>query len=118
MPILAAGIVIGIALCMLYRNRAGSPGVRLFDSGETYIVVDGSAVRLRRGFVPERTLTALADTLRQAGVSSGHITLTQDNRVAISWHIPPALHQTIRNILLLERSAGAAGAGCGATRSH
>jgi hypothetical protein len=82
MPILVAGIVIGIALCLLYRTQTGSPGVRLFDNGETYIVIDGSSVRVRRGFVPERTMAALADVLRRAGVSNGHITLSRDNRTA------------------------------------
>jgi hypothetical protein len=118
MPILVAGIVIGIALCLLYRTQTGSPGVRLFDNGETYIVIDGSSVRVRRGFVPERTMAALADVLRRAGVSNGHITLSRDNRVAVSWHVPPALHQTIRNVLLLERGAATFAAGGGATHSH
>jgi hypothetical protein len=52
--------------------------------------------------VPARALAALADLLRDAGVSQGHITLTQDRRVAVSWHVPPALHQQIRNLLLNE----------------
>jgi len=26
----------------------------------------------------------------------------QDRRVAVSWHVPPALHQQIRNLLLSE----------------
>lgn len=109
MPLLVLGILIGVILAVLYHShQSSSPSnLRIFDGGETYIVIDAATVRVRRGFVPERTLAALTDTLRDAGVTSGHITITRDNRVAISWHIPPALHQVIRNILLLDRNVAA-----------
>jgi hypothetical protein len=113
MPILLLGILIGVLACALYKANTSS-GLRLFDDGETYIVIEAGVVRVRRGWVPERAMAALADTLRDAGVSNGHITLSRNNQVAISWHIPPALHQTIRNILLLDRGAGASAAGFGA----
>jgi hypothetical protein len=111
MPLLILGILIGVIACVLYKANASSSRLPLFDPGETYIVIDGGSVRVRRGFIAERTMAALADTLRDAGVTSGNITMTKDNRVAISWHIPPALHQTIRNILLLERQAAASAGG-------
>jgi hypothetical protein len=38
----------------------------------------------------------------RAVVARSHITLSQDRRVAVSWHVPPALHQQIRNVLLSE----------------
>ena len=100
MPLLLLGLVIGAALVILYRSRAS--GVRLFDGGETYILIDQGTLRLRKGWVPPRVLSALADLLRDAGVSQGHITLSQDRRVSVSWHVPPALHQQIRNLLLSE----------------
>jgi hypothetical protein len=50
--------------------------------------------------MPAPVLSALADLLRDAGVSQGHITLSHDRRVSVSWHVPPALHQQIRNLLL------------------
>jgi hypothetical protein len=114
MPLLILGILIGVAAYAAYTANASSSRFQLFDPGETYIVIERGVVRVRRGFIPERTMAALADTLRDAGVTSGNITMSKDNRVAISWHIPPALHQTIRNILLLERQATASAGGCSA----
>jgi hypothetical protein len=114
MPLLLAGIVIGIVLAILYSSSTSSSGLRIFDHGETYIVIDAGTVRVRRGFVPDHTMSALADTLRDAGVASGHITMTKDNHISISWHIPPALHQTIRNILLLDRNPATSSGNCGA----
>ena len=98
MPLLLLGLVIGAALVILYKSNA--TGVRLFDGGETYILIDDGMLRLRRGWVPARVLSALTDLLRDAGVSQGHITVSPDRRVAVSWHVPPALHQQIRNVLL------------------
>lgn len=98
MPLVVIGLVIGIILVALYKKQA--TGVRVFDGGETYILIDDGMLRLRKGWVPARVLAALADLLRDAGVSQGHITLSPDRRVAVSWHVPPALHQQIRNVLL------------------
>ena len=100
MPLLLLGLVIGAALAFFYLSR--SRGAPLFTGGETYILIDDGTLRLRKGWVPARVLSALTDLLRDAGVSQGHITLTQDRRVAVSWHVPPALHQQIRNLLLSE----------------
>ena len=102
MPLLIAGIVIGLVLFALYRSYA-SPGVRVFEGGDTYIVIDDGTLCVRRGWVAPQVLEALAETLRDAGISSGNIAISKDNRVVISWHIPPTLHQNIRNILLLHR---------------
>jgi hypothetical protein len=118
MPLLAVGILIGVLLCALYKAHASPSGLRIFDDGETYIVIEDRSVRVRRGWVAERAMAALADTLRDAGVSSGHITMSRDNRIAISWHVPPALHQTIRNILLFDRGVATPAGGCGAANTH
>jgi len=101
MPLLLLGLVIGVVLVLLHRSNSAG-GVRLFGGGETYILIDDGTLRLRKGWVPPRVLSALTDLLREAGVSEGHITLSHDRRVAISWHVPPALHQPIRNLLLSE----------------
>jgi hypothetical protein len=101
MPLLLLGVVIGVILVMLYRSKSAG-GARVFSGGETYILINDGMLRLRKGWVPARVLSALADLLRDAGVSQGHITLSQDRRVAVSWHVPPALHQQIRNLLLNE----------------
>ncbi len=94
-------MLLGAALVVVYKSQT-RPGVRLFNAGETYILIDDSMLRLRKGWVPARVLSALSDLLREAGVSQGHITLSEDRRVAVSWHVPPALHQQIRNLLLSE----------------
>jgi len=99
MPLLLLGVVLGVVLVMLYKSSSGG-GIPLFNGGETYILIDDGTLRLRKGWVPAQVLSALADLLRNAGVSQGHITLSQDRRVAVSWHVPPALHQQIRNVLL------------------
>ena len=101
MPLVVLGLVIGIILVVLYKKHAS--GVRVFEGGETYILIDDGTLRLRKGWVPARVLAALTDLLRDAGVSQGHITLSPDRRVAVSWHVPPALHQQIRNVLLSDR---------------
>jgi hypothetical protein len=85
MPLLVVGVLIGVLLCVLYKAHTSSSSLRIFDDGETYIVIEGGSVRVRRGWVPERAMAALADTLRNAGVGNGHITMSRDNRVAISW---------------------------------
>jgi hypothetical protein len=101
MPLLLLGLVIGAALAFFYMSRSGG-SVSLFAGGETYILIDGGTLHLRKGWVSPRVLSALTDVLRDAGVSQGHITLSQDRRVSVSWHVPPALHQQIRNVLLSE----------------
>jgi hypothetical protein len=101
MPLLLLGIVIGAVLFGLYKSTAA--GARIFDNGETYIFIDGGLLRVRKGWVAPPTIAALADILRDAGVEQGYITLSKDRRVAISWHVPPALHQNIRNVLLCGR---------------
>jgi Protein of unknown function (DUF3634) len=98
MPLLLLGLVIGAVLVILYKSRSG--GAPIFSGGETYILIDDGTLRLRKGWLPASVLSALADLLRDAGVSQGHITLSQDRRVSVSWHVPPALHQQIRNLLL------------------
>ncbi len=101
MPLLLLGVVIGAVLVLLYKSNAAG-GARIFSPGETYILIDEGALRLRKGWVPRRALSALTDLLRDAGVSEGRIVLSPDRRVAVSWHVPPALHQQIRNVLLSE----------------
>ena len=100
MPLLLLGVLIGVILVLLYRAYSSSSGVRIY-SGETYIAIDNGRLRLRRGWIAPETINALADILRNAGITDGYITVTNDKRVVMSWHIPPALHQTIRNVLLL-----------------
>jgi len=102
MPLLLLGLLIGIVLVVLYKRNSPA-GVRIFDGGETYILIDDGILRLRKGWLPAQAMTALADVLRDAGVSQGYITLSHDRRVAVSWHVPPALHQKIRNVLLCDR---------------
>ena len=102
MPLLLLGLLIGIVLVGLYK-RSSPAAVRIFEGGETCILIDDGMLRLRKGWVPARAMTALADVLRDAGVSQGYITLSPDRRVAVSWHVPPALHQKIRNVLLCEK---------------
>ena len=118
MPLLVLGVLIGVVLCALYMTRTSPSRLRIFDDGETYIVIEAGSVRVRRGWVPERAMATLADTLRDAGVTTGNITMSRDNQVAISWHVPPALHQTIRNILLLDRGVSTPQGGCGAAHSN
>ena len=99
MPLLLAVLLLGAILLVLCKLHG--PGyARIFAPGETYILVENGILRLRQGWIPARDLAMLADLLRDAGVSSGSITLAPDRRVAVSWHVPPALHQRIRNILL------------------
>jgi len=101
MPLLLLGVVIGVVLVILLKSHSAG-GARIFGGGETYILIDDGTLRLRKGWLPPRVLSALTDLLREAGVSQGHITLSQDRRVSVSWHVPPALHQQIRNVLLSE----------------
>jgi len=100
MPLLLLGLVLGAALVILYKSSGPGSGLRLFDDGETYILIDDGTLRLRKGWLPPRVLTTLTELLRDAGVSEGYITLSKDRRVTVSWHVPPALHQNIRNVLL------------------
>src|SRR5260370_32970197 len=96
MPLLVVGVLIGVLLCVLYKTHTSSSSLRIFDDGETYIVIEGGSVRVRRGWVPERSMAALADTLRNAGVGNGHITMSRDNRGAISWHVPRSSSKILR----------------------
>lgn len=101
MPLLLLGILVGAVLVALFKARSPS-GVRIFD-GNLHIAMDDGILRVREGWVPPRVMVALADILGDAGVARGHITMSKDRRVAISWHVPPALHQNIRNVLLCDR---------------
>ena len=100
MPLLLLALVIAAVLLTFYKNPTLS--AQLFADGETYILIDDGVLRVRKGWLSARVIATLADLLRNAGVSEGYITLSKDRRVAISWHVPPALHQTIRNVLLSE----------------
>ena len=100
MPLLLLGLLIGAALVIFFRKGGPAAAVPVFGDGETYILIEDGTLRLRKGWVPARVLTTLADLLRDAGVSQGYITLSKDRRVTVSWHVPPALHQNIRNVLL------------------
>jgi Protein of unknown function (DUF3634) len=103
MPLVLLGIAIAAILIGVYRRYAPPPaGARIFAAGEAYILIDDGMLRVRQGFIPARAVAALADVLREAGISRGRITLSKDRRVAVSWHVPPALHQKIRNVLLCD----------------
>jgi hypothetical protein len=99
MPLLLLALVIAALLLTFYKNPTSA---QLFADGETYILIDDGVLRVRKGWLPARVIATLADLLRNAGISEGYITLSKDRRVAISWHVPPALHQAIRNVLLCE----------------
>jgi hypothetical protein len=47
MPLLLLGLVIGAAMAFFYLSR--SRGAPLFTGGETYILIDDGALRLRKG---------------------------------------------------------------------
>ena len=98
MPLLL--LAAAIAAILIYHVARGGPGLRIFARDETYIAIDDGALYLRKGFVPRHAMTVLADLLRDAGISQGYIAVSPDRRVAVSWHVPPALHQKIRNVLL------------------
>ncbi len=102
MPLVVLVVLAAVILLALYK-RGGQGGVPIFAPDETYILIEDGMLRLRKGWVSQRGMTALADLLRDAGVSQGYITLSPDRRVAISWHVPPALHQQIRNLLINDR---------------
>jgi hypothetical protein len=103
MPLLVLGVLLGVALVILYTRSGPAANIPVFGEGETYILIDDGMLRLRKGWVPAAVLATLADVLRDAGVSQGYITLSKDRRVTVSWHVPPALHQNIRNVLLASR---------------
>jgi len=96
MPLLAVGIAIALILLLVYASRASRNG--------TYIEIHSGAARVRYGQVDTRALSTAADILRDAGVRTGYITISNDHRVAFSWHVPPALHQQLRNVLLRDRA--------------
>lgn len=100
MPLLLLGVLIGVGLVLLYMRSGPTANVPVFGDGETYILIDDGTLRLRKGWVPAPVLSTLTDILRDAGVQQGYITLSKDRRVTVSWHVPPALHQNIRNVLL------------------
>ncbi len=95
MPILIAGAVIALILLFMYVRAA---------KGETYIEILAGIPRVRRGSLNAAALAAMADILRESRVPAGYVTISQDNRVAFSWHVPPALHQQLRNVLLRDRA--------------
>jgi len=95
MPLLVAGVVIALIVALFYLNRT---------SAETYIQIDPVGARVRRGRVDPQALAATVDILRAARVTTGYISISSDNRVAFSWHVPPALHQRLRNVLLRDRA--------------
>jgi uncharacterized protein DUF3634 len=99
MPLIVLVVLVAVILVVLHK-RSGAGNVSVFAPGETYILIEDGIVRLRKGWVPARVMISLADLLRDAGVSQGHIILSPERRVAVSWHVPPALHQKIRNVLI------------------
>ena len=64
------------------------------------IRIHNGAVSVRRGRVQAHAREHISDILRDVGVSDGFIAITPENWVAFSRHIPPAVHQRLRNVLL------------------
>lgn len=62
--------------------------------------VQRGAVRVSRGQLQPHARQDVADILSEAGVSKGFIAVTHGNRVRFSRHIPAAVHQRLRNVLL------------------
>lgn len=69
-------------------------------AARTLIRVRADGIAVERGQISARAAQHVADVLREAGLREGHIAITSANKVSFSRHIPPALHQRLRNILL------------------
>lgn len=64
-------------------------------------------IRIRNGscFVlgeslPPHVLGSVSEVLHKAAVRKGFIAITSDSRIKFSRHIPKAIHQRLRNVLL------------------
>jgi len=79
----------------------------LFWSGHLPPPNARSLIRIRNGkcFVlkealPHHVTSSVTEILRQEGVKKGFIAITPTGRVKFSHHIPKALHQRLRNVVL------------------
>jgi hypothetical protein len=98
MPLVAMGLLFALVLWVFYKSYVSSL------RRDTYIEINAGAAYVRRGWARPQAVAAVADILRGARVSDGYIAISADNKVTISWHIPPALHQQLRNVLLCDRA--------------
>ena len=66
----------------------------------TLLHVRTGAVRTTRGSLSPHAREHVTEILSEARVSRGFIAVTPGNRVVFSRHIPAAVHQRLRNVLL------------------
>src|SRR5262245_16094029 len=95
MPILIASLsLVALAILAVWMGFVPPP------HASTLIRVRDGSVHVRRGRVQAHAREHIADILHDAGVSSGFIAMTSDNRVTFSRQIPPETRQQLRNVLL------------------
>jgi hypothetical protein len=70
------------------------PGAR------TVLHVRAGDIRVAGSRLKPHAKADVAEILSEAGVSRGFIAVTRENRVKFSRHIPAAIHQRLRNVLL------------------
>jgi hypothetical protein len=66
----------------------------------TLLRIRAGAIRTTRGSLKPHAREHVTEILTGAGVSKGFIAITPGNRVSFSRHIPGAIHQRLRNVLL------------------
>jgi len=66
----------------------------------TLLTVRGGDIHIKRGKLKPQAMQFVTDILAEAGVTKGFIAINSGNRVTFSRHIPPTIHQRLRNVLL------------------
>lgn len=87
-------LIVGASIGAIGLGFVPPPGAH------TLIQVKAGVVLLTRGSVHSRIMADIGEVLARAGVSSGFIAISSENRIAFSRRIPPAMRQQLRNILL------------------
>src|SRR5436309_12580157 len=92
---------LSIILCLaVLAFAAVSLGFLPPPHATTLVYVRAGELRVARGRLLPYAREHVTEILFEAGVSRGLIALTPGNGVAFSRHIPSALHQRLRNVLL------------------
>lgn len=64
-------LILALAAVLLAFDKREPLSGQVFSGGETYILIDNRILRLRKGWLPARGVIALADIVRNGGVSRG-----------------------------------------------
>jgi len=94
MWLIPIAVLVPLAFAAIWLGFVPPPDSR------TLLRVRAGVVRVAKGQLTSHAREDVAEILSESGVSKGFIAVTRNERVRFSRHIPVAVRQRLRNVLL------------------